>query len=268
LPKSEKPAKAASAPRAEALPFSVEFSARDPQGRLSQDKEWCVVKFKRRIRFHDYHELYKIPGLYEHIFYHCLQCTSPTVVCGHLQQEVEKAGQTMDQLSVLDIGAGNGMVGERLQQLGTQAITGIDIIEEARQSTFRDRPNVYKEYFIMDLTDMPGPVRLNLEASRFNTLVTIAALGFGDIPVRAFANAYNMVTDAGWIAFNIKEDFVSQKDYTGFSGLIRRMLDTGVLELRHQERYRHRLATDGTPLHYISMVGVKKGNVPESFLEG
>ncbi|MGH3822900.1 MAG: methyltransferase, partial [Pseudonocardiaceae bacterium] len=47
---------------------------------LAQDEEWCEVVVegeRRRIRFHDYHEIYSIPGLYERLFYDTLGCESP-----------------------------------------------------------------------------------------------------------------------------------------------------------------------------------------------
>ena len=39
---------------------------------LSQDEEWCEVLLDgewRRIRFHDYGDIYAVEGLYEHLFY-------------------------------------------------------------------------------------------------------------------------------------------------------------------------------------------------------
>ena len=49
---------------------------------ISQDEEWLEVRTRghlKRIRFHDYGELYKIPGLYEKLFYERLKCCSPSV---------------------------------------------------------------------------------------------------------------------------------------------------------------------------------------------
>jgi hypothetical protein len=45
-----------------------------PEPNLSepQDAEWCVVQVEgkwRRVRFHDYAELFSIPGLYEKVIY-------------------------------------------------------------------------------------------------------------------------------------------------------------------------------------------------------
>ena len=46
---------------------------------LSQDEEWCEITIDgvaHRIRFHDYHELYSVPGLYEQLFCERLECWS------------------------------------------------------------------------------------------------------------------------------------------------------------------------------------------------
>ena len=90
----------------------------------------------------------------------------------------------------------------------------------------------------------------------------MAALGFGDIPPLAFAAAYNLISDGGWIAFTIKEDFLSDDDGSGFSALIRRMLEEGALELLRERRYQHRLSVAREPLYYLAIVAVKRGDVP------
>ena len=66
--------------------------------------------------------------------------------------------------------------------------------------------------------------REELSSWRFNCMVSVAALGFGDIPVRVFAEAYNLVEDGGWVAFNIKETFLDNRDTTGFSLFIRNLI--------------------------------------------
>ena len=38
-------------------------------------------------------------------------------------------------------------------------------------------------------------------------MVTVAALGFGDIPTRAFIEAFNIIKAKGWIALLTSQDF-------------------------------------------------------------
>jgi hypothetical protein len=80
-----------------------------------------------------------------------------------------------------------------------------------------------------------------------------------------FANAYNLIAQGGWVAFNIKSDFLESKDPCGFAGLIRRMIDEGLLSIRTGDQYEHRLATSGDPLLYTAFVGVKNRDVPAAW---
>lgn len=214
---------------------------------------------RKRIRFHDYHEVFAIPGLYEQLFYEELKCDSPRTIAGLIGEQV--SSDTVGDLRVLDVGAGNGMVGEELDRMGAEHIVGVDIIEEAAEATERDRPGIYDDYFVVDLTDIPADDQRALEEHRFNCLTSVAALGFGDIPPEAFAAAYNLVEDGGLIAFNIKERFVEDGDRSGFEELINQSLEDGTMELQAQRRYRHRLSVAGEPLHYIAMVARKRADV-------
>ena len=252
----------------EKVPYHLEFPKTD--NTLEQDEEWCLLTMgdeKRKIRFHDYHELYEIPGLYEDVFYNELKCQSPQVICSLLQEQLEKNNTQGSDLHVIDVGAGNGMVGEELANMGSKHIIGVDIIQEAKDATYRDRPTVYKDYLVADLTDLSPEHKTVLREEPFNCLTTVAALGFGDIPPRAFAEAYNAVCNGGWIAFNIKDRFLEDVDPSGFCKLIRTMKEKTIFDIKTYHRYRHRLATDGTPLYYIAVVAQKKEDISEELLQ-
>ncbi len=231
---------------------------------LAQDTEWCVVRVGddwRRIRFHDYDRLYEIPGLYEKVIYEALECSSPTTVCGLLMDELDVADEAVHGLHVLDLGAGNGVVGQELAERGVDFIIGADIIEEAAQAAERDRPGIYEDYVIADFTHLNEVDKRQLSAYDLNCLVCVAALGFDDIPPQAFVTAYNLIRPNSWVAFNIKQDFVENGDHTGFATLLQTMVRSHVLDIRRKKRYRHRLATDGRPLHYIAVVGRKQADI-------
>lgn len=237
---------------------------------LDQDEEWCLVRTDgetRRIRFHDYHEIYAIPGLYERVFYDLLHCDSPRVISGLISRALSEQEFDPSSLRVLDVGAGNGMVAEEIKTLGPSVIYGIDIIAEAATAAERDRPGLYADYLVADLTALSGPDREILVAADLNTLVIVAALGFADIPPRAFAEAFNLVSTPAWVAFNIKEEFFRRSDESGFARLIRRMLDEKVLVSLAEERYQHRLSLGGEPLHYLGFVARKESAIPEDWLD-
>lgn len=233
---------------------------------IEQGEEYFVIDRhgkKEKIRFHDYDRIYEIPGLYEYLFYDRYGCDSPNKVCSLLETQVKDADEP---LSVLDIGAGNGMVGEILSDMGAKTLVGVDIIEEAAVAAERDRPGIYADYHVADLTQLPDNVESALKDNNFNCMTVVAALGFGDIPPLAFANGYNMISSPGWVAFNIKEDFVCDEDSTGFCKLIHRMRENDILDIQAKDRYRHRYCQDGTELYYYAMVGQKRSDIPDALI--
>lgn len=238
---------------------------------LDQDEEWCEViggdGSVQQVRFHDYDKIFSVRGLYERLFYEELECCSPTVVRDLLQEQLTLDGTAASAMRVLDLGAGNGMVGEELQQMGATKIVGIDILPEARQATERDRPEVYDEYLVCDLTDPSPADDVTLRGVGANCLTTVAALGFGDIPPRAFANAFDYLESDAWLAMTIKDDFLTDEDPSGFSRLIARMSDEGVLEVSAETRYQHRLAVSGDPLHYHAYVARKRAEIVPEWLD-
>ncbi len=237
---------------------------------IEQGREYFILEQdgkKEKIEFHDYDRIYEIPGLYESLFYDTYKCNSPETVCSLLEKHITKENQGMD-IVALDIGAGNGMVGEQLADIGADTIVGIDIIPEAVEALERDRPGVYDEYHVADLTAMAPSVRFSLEKKDFNCMTVVAALGFGDIPPEAFAQGYNLISSQGWVAFNIKEDFVCEQDQSGFCDLIHNLDNKGILDIREQHRYRHRFCQDGTPLYYFAVVGRKMDDIPAAMVPG
>jgi len=236
---------------------------------LDQDEEWCELEVDgewKRIRFHDYGDVYAVPGLYEALFCRLLRCVSPQVVPRLLSEMVAERGETMRDLRVFDIGAGNGLAGESLQYLGTPYIVGNDIFPEAKTATERDRPWAYEAYHIFDLTDPSADVMRRLEAANFNALTAVGALGFGDIPPKALQTAYNLVEKDGWVAFNIHERFLTDPQATGFAGLIRRMVENDVMQMELYRRYQHRISIAGEPLFYIAAVARKRAEIPDAMV--
>ena len=143
----------------------------------------------------------------------------------------------------------------------------VDIIPEARDAAYRDRPGLYDDYYVMDFTKLTDEQDEMLADWSIDCLTSVAALGFGDIPPAAFMQGLRLVQTGGWVAFNIKETFLDASDNTGFSRLIRELIFSEYLDVFHLERYRHRLSMEGLPLFYYALVGRKAGEIPEDFLE-
>ena len=254
----------------EGLNNGIEVQFPDDGSGLDQDEEWCEARIGglwQRVRFHDYRRIYRIPGLYENLFYDRLQCCSPQRVVHLLEDVLDDYPEEPEDLRVLDVGAGNGMVGEQLREIDVDSVVGVDIIDEARQATRRDRPEVYDDYHVADLTDLPEQQEHHLREAELNCLTTVAALGFGDVPARAFTRALDLIETPGWLAFNIKEEFIRDDDDTGFCRLIRRLNQDGIIRTEVYWRYCHRLTITGEPLYYAAMVARKLRDVTDEYLD-
>lgn len=256
-------------PTETAAQSSLELALPAPGDALEQDEEWVVVKTARgwrKIRLHDYGDVYAVPGLYERWVYDIFQCASPKKIRELLARALRDAGADAESLRVLDLGAGNGCVAEELRAIGVESFLGVDICDEAAEAAERDRPGLYEAYVVGDFVNLTDDKRRTIERFDPNCLTCVAALGFGDIPPDVFAEAYNAIATDGWVAFTIKNDFLNPKDKSGFSTLIRRMLAEGALELISRESYVHRVSTDGADLIYEAFVGRKRADVPDAWL--
>jgi SAM-dependent methyltransferase len=246
-------------------PFPIRFP---PKG-MPQDEERCEVKVGaewKKIRFHDYSEVYQVPGLYETIFYRTLRCNSPNRVSSFVNEVMAELGISPGTVRALDLGAGNGMSGEALQNLGIRKIVGVDVLDAAQKATLRDRPWVYDHYMVADFTSLKEEQWSFLKGYRFNLLCTVAALGFGDIPPLAFFNAFNLVADGGLIAFNIRDEFLKKSRGSPFANLVNNLIEQEVMELELLKRYQHRLNTRGEPIFYVGLVARKTKDIPRALL--
>jgi len=232
---------------------------------LDQDEEYLTISSDcdtRRLRLHDYAKIYEVPGLYEEVVYDRLKCDSPRQVCSLLEKEMAAAADWNESLRVLDFGAGNGMVGECLSdRLDCEVLIGLDILPEAQLAAQRDRPDIYDDYYVMDLSDPQKKDLRELDRWNFNALLTVAALGFGDIPFQGFVHAFNLIDNGGWIAFNINDRYMSNTDDTGYGGVLDQMMGNS-LEVHQVRRHCHRMAMNGDPIHYHAVIGQKRENIP------
>ena len=249
--------------------YRIQFPPQESH-HLGQDEVHFVLNEdgqQKKLRFHDYDQIYLRPGLYEQVFYERLQCKSPKRVGKILNDALDEFGQNFSELRVLDLGAGNGIMGEVMKSYGVSRLVGADIIPEAKMAAYRDRASVYDDYFVADFTDLNDEQSTELNEWSFNCLSSVAALGFGDIPCRAFFQALQLVQEGGWVAFNIKETFLDHSDNSGFSRFIRQLIFSEYLDLFHLEKYRHRLSMEGVPLYYFALVARKTYPIPDDFLE-
>ena len=232
--------------------------------RRDQHEEYFILKTDQgseRLRIHDYDKVYQVPGLYEEVVYQRLKCDSPRMISDLFAEEIKADGGGNGDLRALDFGAGNGISGEHLtEKFECQTLIGLDNIKEARDAAYRDRPDIYDKYYVMDMAAPSEEDLRKLKKWNFNLLLTVAALGFGDIPTQGFINAFNLIQKDGWVAFNIKDRFMSDKDETGYSETLDAMMGSS-LEVLNTHTYCHRLSMSGDPLHYCAVIGRKRDDV-------
>lgn len=216
---------------------------------------------RRRMLIHDYEEVFSHPGLYEQLLIEELHLSSHEVLAAVLTTLVRSEGEDPAELVVLDVAAGTGLLGVELAERGVRSLVGVDIIAEAAEAARRDRPGLYEDYLVVDMADLPPDERRRLEERGFNCFTVVAALSFDEVPPRAFAQAWNVVEDGAWIAFNVKQEVLAE-DFEGIGALVNRMADEGVLDRRARIHYRHRLSVQGDPLYYIALVGRKTADLP------
>ena len=72
--------------------------------KLNQDEAYFYLQGsggQRKIRFHDYDEIYQLQGLYEQVFYDRLKCTSPAKVATILESAVRQSEDNFTEPSQL-----------------------------------------------------------------------------------------------------------------------------------------------------------------------
>ncbi|MGB3511824.1 MAG: class I SAM-dependent methyltransferase [Microcoleaceae cyanobacterium] len=212
---------------------------------------------KRKLRLHDYAEVYRIPYLYEHLM-EKLHCQSYTLLPSLLIEQFTQVGGKVEDMVVLDIGAGSGMVCKTLRVLGVKSVTGIDILPEAAIAAERQYPGVYENYYVEDLTDLSKSTLLKLNPRRFNCLVCCSALSQGHVPADALSIALNAIAPNGWIAFNMPKYIWDNQGAGGLVQLHPWVAETDVLDILATHYYQHRIYMDGRSLEYVAIIGRKR----------
>jgi trans-aconitate methyltransferase len=239
--------------------FAAELDTSPDRG---QEDEALTVTFddghSETMRLHEYGRVYAVPGLYEDVVQRQLECASPSTLTDALVEQVAAAGESLDALRVLDLGAGNGVVAEHLVARGVPApFVGLDNEPEAKLAADRDRPGLYADYFVGGLEE--APLRELVREHGLNAMVGAGALGLGHIPPSSFDSAWGAFPVGSWMAITAGEDIVDDEGHelAEYVAALRRG-EHGT-EVLHLERFRHRLRMSGDPIHYYVLVARRTG---------
>ncbi|KPA15618.1 methyltransferase, partial [Candidatus Magnetomorum sp. HK-1] len=236
--------------------YKMDYNIELPDNSLSllpSEEYFFIIHngLKEKIKLQDYQKMYQIPGLYDRVV-SLLKYKTPEYLSTFLANELQKTSFTISQLTILELGAGNGIAGEFLKNFGAKKIYGIDIIDEAYDAMNRERPNVYEKYFVEDLSMISSGTSKELNKINFNCLFCSSALSH--IPPSAFSYAFNLMKNYAWIVLNLwtKSGFETE---TG--QLIKQMQAQRKLKIISQQNYQHRLTVGGESIMCTAMVGQK-----------
>lgn len=224
-------------------------------GPPSVDGEYVVLGDREIVHLHDYTRIYAVPGLYEHVVQEQLQCRSPQVAAEGFLRAVAGARLQPSSLTVLDVGAGTGLVGELLLRGGVTRMVGVDALPAARAASVRDRPGVYSAYLIGDLASGDSTLLADLREHGAGGLVSAGAFGGTHAPPSALVNALALLPPGAPVALTIDERWMDASDPDGFGFAVQRLMDQGDLEVVERTRFRHRITTTGEPVFYELLVG-------------
>lgn len=222
------------------------------------DGEYVAVRTAARdeefVHLHDYERLYEVPGLYEHIVQELLGCRSPQVAVDALAHALARLGRNPVDEVLFDLGAGTGIVGELTRRLGVYTVIGVDALAAARAACERDRPQIYRDYFIGDLAS-PAPELLErIRHHRPTALISAGAFGGTHAPPAALVNALELLPPEAPVVFTVDERWMQTDGPGGFRTAVAGLLDSGRLRPLRRERFEHRRSTTGERVYYELVV--------------
>jgi hypothetical protein len=206
------------------------------------------------VHLHDYERVYAVPGLYERIVQELLGCRSPEVAAEGLVLALVRLELDPAKLTLLDLGAGTGLVGELLRGLGVGAVVGLDALAAARDACVRDRPGIYRDYLVGDLANPTPRLLARLREQRLTGVVAAGAFGGTHVPATALVQAIELLPNGAPVVFTIDERWMRTDGPGGFRTPVAQLLASGRLALVRRCRFRHRLSTAGDPIHYELLV--------------
>jgi SAM-dependent methyltransferase len=232
---------------------------------LDTDETW--VEFgpagaRRRIGFHDYGAMYSVPGLYERVFYEELGMDTVTEVVGLYGRALEQQRRDPRRERILDLGAGNGISGAAMRELGAGYVVGLDREPAAKQAAQRDRPGVYDDYEVLDLSALQPTDAERVRQHRITSLVAVAALGIGHIPPQVLQQAIELVEPGALVSFAVLVELMpgsgdERGQATGYPDWIGGWFAEHTEELERHE-YVHRRRRDGTAEDAVAFVAKLK----------
>ncbi|HEX3785945.1 MAG TPA: hypothetical protein VHX38_40355 [Pseudonocardiaceae bacterium] len=214
-------------------------------GPPATDGEYIVLNEHETMHLHEYSRIYAVPGLYENVVQERLRCRSPQVAAEGFLRAVAELGSAPAALTVLDFGAGTGLVGELLRRAGIGQVVRVDALPAARTACMRDRPGVYAGYLVGD-----GANNDALRSYSPGGLISAGAFGGTHATPEALVTALGLLPPGAPVSFTIDERWMDESDPNGFGAAIGRLTAGGDLVVMERSRFQHRVTTTGEPIFY------------------
>jgi predicted TPR repeat methyltransferase len=232
----------------------------DAASQNGKEAGYCLVDdggTLRQVRLRGDARLWEWPGIYERLVRTLLRGNAPGALSHLLDRQIRTAGKRAADLRAIDLGAGNGWMGEELSALGIPMVIGVDASGAAAIAAERDHPDVYQSYLVLDMRRLSEGQRDDLMNYDFNCLVCVDALAADEPAPNAFTEAFNLLAPDGWVAFHLNAETAEGGRDSRFARTVHRMIQSGSMNVATQQRYRHRFTTYGAPLFHVAVVARK-----------
>lgn len=233
--------------------MSVWDAAKELLDGLVVDEDRDVVRWLdgdgtlREAGLHDYAALYAVPGLYEAVYFLHLEGRSPHLLAQALAAAVPEPER--GQRRVLDVGAGTGAVGSALAAVGFGPVAGTDLEPASARALLRDRPEAYAQARTTDLTALTRDDRAWLAAVAPDVVTVAGAVGYGHLPVGAFARLTRLLPPGGLLALTAAPGLGTDPELAPHAALLLGPAYEGVVRREGV----HRQSARG-PLHVVALV--------------
>lgn len=117
----------------------------------------------------------------------------------------DKFDSKHSELRIIDAGAGTGIVGKVLQDLGYTNIDALDISQKMLNEA--KKLNVYKNFFCAPLSEEPVAEIAN---DQYDALICIGTLTVGHVKPSAFDEILRIVKSGGIIGFTLRKDVYNE----------------------------------------------------------
>ena len=212
-----------------------------------------------KLFLHDYKKIFSVPGLYECIYIETLQSISHTFVCSQCLEALSQIHLNPAGAQIMELGAGNGVTAQVFKENGFGSIIGFDRLQEAKDAAMRDRPGIYDEYCVFDLTNPAGNQTALLNKYAFNILLVVSSIGMNHLEASSLLTAFHMIETGGIIALNIYSKLISHNPPSEFDLMLERFCSCSTLLKRAE--YVHRKSITGQNLLYTLFIFQKQVNM-------